>query len=162
MRTPGYNRRMVTTERNPNETPTSDQRLEANKAVVRRFILEIFGQQNLDAVDELASEDFMPHTWGTTPPGRDALREATQRAGAGVSEARFEIHDLIAEGDLFAARHTSSAEHTGEFMGVKPTGKRYSIDEIHVFRIRDGKVAEHWHEFDRPGLMRQLSGDPSA
>jgi predicted ester cyclase len=162
MRTPGYNRDMVTTERNSNETQSSDQRLEANKAVVRRFILEIFGQQNLDAVDDLASDDFTPHTWGSTPPGRDALREATRRAGAGVSEARFEIHDLIAEGDLVAARLTSSAEHTGEFMGMKPTGKRYSIDEIHVFRIRDGKVTEHWHEFDRPGLMRQLSGDPSA
>jgi predicted ester cyclase len=162
MRTPGYNQDMVTTDRNPNETQSSDQRLEANKAVVRRFILEIFGQQNLDAVDDLASEDFTPHTWGPTPPGRDALREATKRAGAGISEARFEIHDLIAEGDLVAARLTSSAEHTGEFMGMKPTGKRYSIDEIHVFRIRDGKVTEHWHEFDRPGLMRQLTGDPSA
>ena len=38
-----------------------------------------------DAIDELASEDFTPHTWGPTPPGRDALRTATKRAGSGVS-----------------------------------------------------------------------------
>ena len=152
---------MVTTEMRAERSP-ADQSLEENKAVARRFITEIFGQQNLDAVDELASEDFTPHTWGPTPPGRKALREATERAGKGVSEARFEIHDLIAEGDLVAARLTSSAIHSGEFMGKQPTGKRYSIDEIHIFRIRNGQVTEHWHEFDRPGLERQLSGDPSA
>jgi predicted ester cyclase len=152
---------MVTTEMRT-ERPPTDQSLEANKAVARRFITEIFGQQNLDAVDELASEDFTPHTWGPTPPGRKALREATERAGKGVSEARFEIHDLIAEGDLVAARLTSSAIHSGEFMGKQPTGKRYSIDEIHIFRVRNGQVTEHWHEFDRPGLERQLSADPSA
>jgi predicted ester cyclase len=148
---------MVMIERAP-----TDERLAANKAIAQRFIEDIFGHQNLDSVDELASEDFTPHTWGPTPPGRDSLREAMKRAGAGVSNAMFEIHDLIAEGDLVAARLTSSADHTGEFMGKPPTGKRYSIDEIHIFRIRDGQVTEHWHEFDRPGLERQLSGDPSA
>ena len=53
-----------------------------------------------------------------------------RRAGAGVSEARFEIHDEIAEGDRVAVRLTSSARHTGQFMGIDPTGERYSIDEI--------------------------------
>lgn len=132
--------------------------LESNKAVVRRFISEVFGRQNLAAIDELASEDFTPHTWGSTPPGRAALRTATTRAGAGVSEARFEIHLLVAEDDLVAAYLTSSAVHSGEFMGLPPTGKRYSIDEMHFFRLRDGQVSEHWHEFDKGALMRQLGG----
>jgi predicted ester cyclase len=153
---------MVTTERAPDTERTTNQQLEANKGVVRRFIVEIFGQQNLDAVDELASEDFTPHTWGTMPPGRKPLREATERAGKGVTDATFEIHDLVAEGDLVAARLTSSAIHSGEFMGLKPTNRRYQIDEMHFFRLRDGQVVEHWHEFDKAGLMRQLSGDPSA
>lgn len=131
--------------------------LEANKAVVRRFIDEIFGQGNLDAVDELAAEDFTPHTWGPTPPGRAALREAMARAGSGVTEAKFEIQDAIAEGDRVAVRLTSSARHTGTFMGQPPTGKRYSIDEMHIFRLRDGQVVEHWHEFDKASLMEQLT-----
>jgi steroid delta-isomerase-like uncharacterized protein len=142
---------MLTTTRAP-----IDQNLESNKAVVRRFIEEIFGNQNPDAVDDLAAEDFTPHTWGTTPHGRAALREATHRAGAGVTEARFEIHDMIAEGDLVAVRLTSSARHTGTFMGQPPSGRRYSIDEMHIFRLRDGQVTEHWHEFDKGALMEQL------
>ncbi|HLX35453.1 MAG TPA: ester cyclase [Candidatus Limnocylindrales bacterium] len=147
-------------------TEATNTQLEVNKAVVRRFVVEIFGHQDLDAVDELVGEDFSPHTWGPMPPGRKPLREAMRRAAAGVSDATFEIHQLIAEGDLVAARLTSSATHTGTFMGIPPTGRRYSIDEIHIFRLRDGQVIEHWHEFDPGALIRQLkeegSGDPSA
>jgi predicted ester cyclase len=46
-------------------------------------------------------------------------------------------------------------------MGVEPTGNRYSIDEIHIFRLQDGQVIEHWHEFDKLGLMQQLQGGPA-
>jgi steroid delta-isomerase-like uncharacterized protein len=134
-----------------------DETLDGNKAVVRRFIEEIFGHQNLDAVDELAAGDFTPHTWGPMSPGRAALREAMHRAGAGVTGARLEIHDLIAEGDRVAVRLTSSARHTGTFMGQPPTGRRYSIDEMHIFRLRDGQVVEHWHAFDKASLLEQLT-----
>jgi steroid delta-isomerase-like uncharacterized protein len=142
---------MLTKERAPIE-----KSLEANKAVVRRFIEEIFGHQNLDAVDDLAADDFMPHTWGQMPRGRAALREAMHRAGAGVTDARFEIPDMIAEGERVAVRLTSSARHTGPFMGQPPSGRRYSIDEMHIFRLRDGQVIEHWHEFDTATLLEQL------
>ena len=151
---------MVTTM--ATEPAPAPLQLETNKAVVRRFIAEIFGQQYLDAVDELASEDFTPHTWGPTPPGREALKTATKRAGAGVSEARFEIHLLVAEDDLVAAYLTSSAVHSGEFMGLPATGRRYSIHESHFFRLRDGQVTEHWHTFDKGELLRQLSGDAAT
>jgi steroid delta-isomerase-like uncharacterized protein len=134
-----------------------DQTLAANKAVVRRFIEEIFGHGNLDAVDELAAGDFTPHTWGPMSPGRAALREAMHRAGSGVTEARFVIHDMIAEDDRVAVRLTSSARHTGTFMGQPPSGRRYSIDEMHIFRLRDGQVVEHWHEFDKATLKEQLA-----
>jgi predicted ester cyclase len=44
-------------------------------------------------------------------------------------------------------------------MGLEGTGNRYSIDEIHIFRIRDGQCVEHWHAFDTADLMRQLKGE---
>jgi hypothetical protein len=44
-------------------------------------------------------------------------------------------------------------------MGLPSTGRRYEIDEIHIFRVRDGQVTEHWHTFDKGDLMRQLTGD---
>ena len=141
------------------QAPTNPGQLEANKRLVRDLVERVFVRQEDAAIDELVADAFVPHTFGPMPPGREGLREGMKRAGAGVSEARFEIHELIAEGDLVAARMTTGARHTGPFMGIEPTGRRYSIDEIHVFRIRDGKLAEHWHAFDTAGLMAQLQGD---
>jgi predicted ester cyclase len=136
--------------------------LEQNKAVARQVIDRIFVHQEDAAIDELIAIDFVPHTFGSMPPGREGLRAGMQRAGAGVSEARFEIHDEIAEGDRVAVRLTSSARHTGTFMGIDPTGERHTIDEIHIFRIRDGQVIEHWHEVDKMSLLAQLRGETKA
>ena len=132
--------------------------LDENKGIARQVIERIFMRQEDAAIDELISPTFVPHTFGPMPPGREGLRAGMQRAGAGVSEAKFEIEDMIAEGDRVAVRLTTSARHTGTFMGIEPTGNRYSIDEIHIFRIADGQVIEHWHEFDKLALMRQLNG----
>ena len=141
-----------------------DPDLEANKAVALRFIEGVFIDQDPTAVDELAAEDFTAHTFGELPPGREPLKQAMRRAGAGVSDARFEIHDVIAEKDRVAVRLTTRARHTGTFMGIESSGTEYAIDEIHIFRVEGGKVLEHWHEFDKARLMAQLQGkgDPAG
>lgn len=134
--------------------------LDQNRDIARQVIERIFVRQEDAAIDELISPAFVPHTFGPMPPGREGLREGMKRAGAGVSEARFEIEDMIAEGDRVAVRVTTSARHTGTFMGIEPTGNRYSLDEIHIFRIVDGLVVEHWHAFDKLSLMSQLKDQP--
>jgi steroid delta-isomerase-like uncharacterized protein len=136
--------------------------IEQNKAIARRFIQEIFVRQDADAVDELAAADFLPHDWGQVPRGREAIRGAIKRASAGLSDVKMTIEDVIAEGDRVAVRLTSSATQTGEFMGMPPSGARYSIPEIHIFRIRDGQVTEHWHQLDMLGMRRQLEAGSTA
>jgi len=155
----GYNRTMTTIDRAEIRELRTPAQLEWNKERVREIVDRIFVHQDDAAIDELIAEDFVPHTFGPMPPGREGLREGMRRAGAGVSEPEFTIHDLIAEGDLVAARLTTSARHTGTFMGIEPTGRRYSIDEIHIFRLHDGMLAEHWHEFDKGALLAQLRGE---
>jgi steroid delta-isomerase-like uncharacterized protein len=133
--------------------------VEDNKAVVRRFIDEIFVKGSLASVDELVADDFVGHTWpGEGPEG---LKQSIERVSSGLADAEFVIDDIIAEGDRVAVRLTSSATQTGAFMGLPPTGKRYTIEEIHVFRVREGQVVEHWHQFDQMGLMKQLGAMPS-
>jgi steroid delta-isomerase-like uncharacterized protein len=135
--------------------------LEENKAVIRRFIEEVFERGNVDAVDRLVADDFVPHTWpGTTD--RDGLKATMARVANGLADASFTIDDLIAEGDRVVARVTASATQVGEFMGMPPSGKRYTIEEIHVFRVRDGRIVEHWHQFDQTGMMRQLGAMPGG
>ena len=152
---------MTVQERAPINLPApgeSQTTLEHNKEVARQLIERIFIRQEDAAIDELVATDFVPHTFGPMPPGREGLREGMKRAGAGLSDPKFEIRDMIAEGDRVAVRVTTSARQTGPFMGLEPTGNHYSIDEIHIFRIRDGQLVEHWHEFDKMSLMQQLKG----
>jgi steroid delta-isomerase-like uncharacterized protein len=124
------------------------------KALVGRFITEVFEQGRLDAVDELCADDFIGHTWGNAD--KKGLKQAMARVAKGLADAHFTIDEMIGEGDEVAVRLTASARQVGEFMGMPASGKTYEIGEIHIFRIRDGKVAEHWHQFDSAGLMRQL------
>lgn len=136
--------------------------LDANKAVVRRFVEEIFVGGSVDAVDELVADDFVGHTWPSTGDPRGDLKRAIGRVAGGLADSTFTIEDMIAEGDRVAVRMTTSATHVGPFMGLAATGKRYTIEEIHIFRVRDGQAVEHWHQLDQVGLMRQLGALPGA
>jgi steroid delta-isomerase-like uncharacterized protein len=144
------------------EHVATTQSIDANKELVRRFVREIFVDGNADAIDELVAEDFVPHTWPSTGDGRGDLKRAIERVSKGLSDAAFTIEDMIAEGDRVAVRLTAGARQTGEFMGMPPSGKSYRIGEIHIFRIRDGKVSEHWHQFDSMGMMTQLGALPDT
>jgi steroid delta-isomerase-like uncharacterized protein len=136
--------------------------IDANKAVVHRFIEAVFEDGDLSAVDELVSDDFVPHTWPSTGDGRGDLKRAMERVATALTDPVFTVDDTIAEDDRVVVRLTASATQTGEFMGLPPSGKRYTIAEIHIFRVRRGRITEHWHQFDQLGMMRQLGAMPAS
>ncbi|HEY8953949.1 MAG TPA: ester cyclase [Candidatus Dormibacteraeota bacterium] len=130
--------------------------IDHNKALVQRFITEVFEQGRPEAIDELCADDFVRHNGGDTD--REALKAAQARVGQALTDAKFTIDDEIGEADRVAVRLTASARQVGELMGMPASGRSYEIGEIHIFRIRDGRIAEHWHQFDAAGMMRQLQG----
>ena len=136
--------------------------IQENKALVRRFVDEIFVKGSFDAVDELLADDFVGHTWPSTGDGKADLKRAIERVSQGLTDSTFTIEDMIGEDDRVAVRLTASARHTGDFMGMPASGKTYTIGEIHIFRVTDGKVVEHWHQFDSMGMMRQLGALPGS
>src|SRR6478735_6507442 len=99
------------------------------KAVVRAFIQQVFQDGDVDAVDALVTSDFVSH--GLPGSGPDVMKQAIERVGKGLSNARFEIHEVVAEGDLVAVRLESTATQSGDFMGMPATGKTYTIEELH-------------------------------
>jgi steroid delta-isomerase-like uncharacterized protein len=137
---------------------TTDQ----NKNLVRRFVTEIFENGNAQAVDELLADDFVSHTWPSTGDGKADLKGAIERVSGALTDVRFVVEDLIAEDDRVAVRLTASATQSGEFMGMPATNRSYTIGEIHIFRVRDGKMVEHWHQHDRMGMLQQLGVMPGA
>ena len=131
-----------------------------NKAIVRRFIEEVFVQGRPEAVDELVADDFVAHSWGPMPPGRAGLKAAMERVAQGLADVSMRVEEEIAEGDRVVVRLTSHARQVGEFMGMPPSNHEYTIEEIHIFGVRDGRIAEHRHQADFLGMMRQLGALP--
>lgn len=64
--------------------------------------------------------------------------------------------DLIAEGDRVVLRGVMHGTHQGKLMDLPPTGKDVAVDLIVIYRIADGKIAQHWMVADQMSLMQQL------
>jgi predicted ester cyclase len=92
--------------------------------------------------------------YGGRPPGKGRLFSV-------FPDRRFDIEDAVADGDKVAVRGTCSATHEGELWGILPTGERFAVEQVHWFRVADGKVAEHWAVRDDLGLMRQIGAIPA-
>jgi predicted ester cyclase len=70
------------------------------------------------------------------------------------------IEDMLAEGDRVAVRLTARGTHTGEFMGIPPTGKQVTVTGTVICRIAEGKIQEDWFNSDALGLLQQLGVIP--
>jgi steroid delta-isomerase-like uncharacterized protein len=135
-----------------------------NKAVVKRFF-ESWNARDLDAFDEIIAPDAVSHD--PQDPfagvgGPEGARRSAEMYHAAYSDARFELHEQIAEGDLVVTRWTGKGTHDGELMGVAPTGKWVEVDGIAIDRIADGRIVESWTCFDALGMMQQLGAIPAA
>lgn len=129
---------------------------EANSARIRRFFDAGFNTGEVDTAEYVAA-DYIDHSPIPAPgPGPDgfAKRMAALRA-AFVDTATFGA--FLAEDDLVAFTWEFSGVHRGAFAGVDPTGKQVSLAGINVERVADGKIVEHWSQFDLAGLVRQLN-----
>jgi steroid delta-isomerase-like uncharacterized protein len=125
-----------------------------NKAAVRRFYDEVINGRNVEIVDELLTADSVDHTFGSQ--GLEASKQFFGMLFQAFPDLRAEVHDVIAEGELAAARVTYSGSHEGEFIGIPATGRQARVSGVDFFRMQDGRQAEHWGGPDMASLLQQL------
>ena len=130
---------------------------EENKALFRRAYEELWNRGNLSVADELIAPDFVNYAASAgSNRGPESMRASVTWARNAFPDLRFEIEELLAEGDIVAGRLTMSATHRGPLMGMPPTGRSVRTNHMHFVRFRDGKAVEHWGVRDDLGMMRQL------
>jgi steroid delta-isomerase-like uncharacterized protein len=130
--------------------------IEENKALARRWNEEIWNKGNMAAVDELMAGNFV---WHSAPPGMAPDREGFKQYAASLlvfSDVSCVAEDMVAEGDKVAVRWSWSGKHTGDYMGMAPTGKQATMTGISIIHIADGKITAEWDEQDNMGFMTQL------
>ena len=140
-----------------------NSRLEANKALVRRFVDEVKNQRKLDRIGEYFAADYTEHNGTVASFGGGAAGYA--RFLGHLFEAfpddRVEIELITADGDLVSYRARESGTHKGEFLKIPATNKAATWTEIQFFRIKNGKVVEHWVDVDIFSWFQQLGIIPA-
>jgi steroid delta-isomerase-like uncharacterized protein len=128
------------------------------KAIARRLAGEVLSNGDLDAFEALFAEGYVNHNIPVPgiPGTKDGFRELVKATRRAFPDVVVHIDDVIAEGDMVAFHDHVSATSRGEFFGVPPSGRRIEWTEIHWLRIADGRIVEHWTNFDQLGILRQL------
>jgi predicted SnoaL-like aldol condensation-catalyzing enzyme len=141
------------------QTGESEMSSEENKALIRRVMDEVFNQGNLDAIDRYYSPTWVLHDAPPNAGGdRNAFKQVLSVIRSGFPDVRARIDLILADGDLVAYRTTSEGTHTKEYFGVAPTGKRVTLRQVNIDRVRDGKIVESWSESFGQGFHYQLTG----
>jgi steroid delta-isomerase-like uncharacterized protein len=136
---------------------------EGAKAIERRIADEVWTQGKLDVIDEVIAPDFV----GFSPTdgefhGPDGFRTLVERYHSAFSGVEMRIERLVADADWVAANWTARGTHSGELMGIQPTGREATVEGMQFSRIRDGKLVESHGLFDALGMLQQLGAIPAA
>ena len=134
--------------------------IETNKANIRRYYVEVHNQGNLPLLDELTCVDYVEHNpFPGQTPGLAGLQQRVELLRCAF-RGDFTIEDMIAEGDKVVVRWIGRVVHQGVFLGIPPTGKSATYSGIDIYKLRNGKMAEHWDIVDVLSLLQQLGVIP--
>jgi predicted ester cyclase len=139
---------------------------ETNRSIAEQFN-GAFNRGDLDAAASFFAEDCQNHG---RKVGRAGMRKVLGEIKTNFPDARLTTLTSVAEGEWVVVRCTYSGTHRGSssvpvdggmLVGVQPTGRAFEVQHIHMYRVLDGKIAEHFANRDDVGMMRQLGLLPS-
>ena len=123
-----------------------------NKGLVRRLFQEVWNRGNLAAADEIFTPDYVSH--GHAPDvlsvGVPAFKERVRIVLSRFADLEMTLQDLIAEEDKVVARWNTRATTKREWQDIAPVGRILRVDEIGIFRVDDGLIAESWLSSSQP------------
>lgn len=131
-------------------------------AAYRRVPLELINQRNLDLVDELFADDYEEHADvpADFPRNREGVRMFFRALLQAFPDFQYEVLQQYQDGDMHIGYIRGTGTMEGEFMGMPPSGRSASWDEVHIGRVQDGKILEHWAVIDQLSMLQQLGFVP--
>jgi predicted ester cyclase len=135
---------------------------EQKREVMKRVSAEVFGQGRMESVDELIAPDFVDHDpLPGMPPDREGFKQVVQMFRSAFPDFRVELQHTVVEGDRVVDHIRSFGTHSGEFLGLAPTGKPIDTSAIVISRLDDeGRIVERWQRFGAMQLMQQIGVIP--
>jgi len=141
---------------------------EANKSLVRLWVEEIFNANRVELAGDVVAAEFVEHA--LAPFGQEApglvdgpahTRATVDFLRAQFPDVRMTIEAMAAEQDVVSIRVLATGTNLGPLNGmIPPTGRSFSVQQSHWFRVADGRIAEHWATRDDLSTMLQLGVIP--
>ena len=142
--------------------------MENNKLLIIRFVEELWNQRKLEIADDIFDMDCQtfqlrsgePAT--SSPRGPEIIKNHISEWLSGFPDLTFTIEQMIAEGDRVSTLLVMDGTHTGQWLGIPPSGKRINIRMMTIHRIQGGKIIEDWVIVESLGFFQQLGILPAT
>jgi len=129
---------------------------EQNKAVFEK-LMSALNAKDMAAMESLIADDFVDNdAMPGMAPGRQGMIDMMGMFVGAFPDLNVVVEHWVAEGDLVVGVMTTKGTQTGEFMGMPASGKKFSVREMHMARVANGKMAEHWGLSNEMSMMQQL------
>jgi steroid delta-isomerase-like uncharacterized protein len=123
---------------------------------------EALNNRRLEELDLVIADGYIEHAhFPGQPAGREGIKFRTGALLRAFPDIHWTVYDVIEDGNKLAVRWEFRGTHQGEFRGVSPTGRQMSMAGIDIYRVEDGRLAEHWHAVNVLGLLQQLGALPA-
>jgi predicted ester cyclase len=130
--------------------------------MVDRIPLEIINDGKFELIDELFAPDFVEHlSQPGVAPTREGYKQLLIALKTAFPDLHYVIDDTIESGDRTVHRVTATGTMKGDFAGMSATGKSATWTEIHIARVANGRVVEHWGVVDQLSMLTQLGIVPA-
>jgi len=133
-----------------------------SKLIVRRLYGDVWNKRKLEVVSDLFSPSHALHDNNSigSAVGPEAYKIQVALYLTAFPDLRFTIEDTVCEKEKLVTSWTIAGTHKGEFMGVRPTNKKITIEGISIHYLANGKIIDSSVSWDALGLMRQLGVFP--
>jgi steroid delta-isomerase-like uncharacterized protein len=129
--------------------------------VLLRLVEEGFNTGRFDRLHEIFHPDVVTHGPVPVEPGIEGLRASFEAVHAAFPDSHAEIDDFVDAGDRIYRRWTVTGTHTGEWLGIPPTGRRIEVQGVDIERFEGDLIIEHWNIWDRLTMLEQLGLAPT-
>ncbi|PYE54799.1 ester cyclase [Deinococcus yavapaiensis] len=143
-------------EADPTAADVDAERVNANRALMRRFIQEVWNEGNMDVADEIFAPNATSPDAPGLPDGPQGVKIIAQMFRSAFPDYHMEIDLIAAEGDRVAAHFIQTGTHQGELMGIPASGRTVRFGEMGLLRLENGQVVESFYNPDMLTLMQQL------
>ncbi len=127
-----------------------------NKDVVTKFYNDVFIKHDISKLDTYMRDDYIQHN-PDCPQGKAGFVGFFNTIFGAIPDFKYKLHKMVAEGDIVVAYSNTTGTHTGgEWLGKKASGNKLDYNCVDIFRVQDGKIAEHWDVADTFTFFYQL------